>query len=295
MKLVIHYQSRDTGSEIFTVVLKYSLLWTEARREITSQLPAAANHYGPINAFSYMNYDDAPIFVDDNVSYLVLQAFSRRQNNEVEVQLNRLDALQLARRWGTTKHENVFDILKRNKLDDTVLVDTDPEGGVSVYYHLRGKKDTAKKQLNKLEDPKGWLDSETIDWFMMWWCRENKETMLHSSRDWTKDRPFKNTATQKTIVMSSYATTKIVDRKDQTSFNQFKGLNLAVIQQVILPLHVDGNHYTLIVIEVTDKEYYLTGNTPAAQERERPRRKRARARQRERKRERKRPPGSLFY
>jgi len=259
MKLVIHYQSPETVSTQFTVVLKYRLLYQDALQEITKHLPAEAKHYAPIDDFSYTHEDELK-FVNLQSTYFAMETFSRQHDNAVNVQLNRLDALQMARRWGTQNHANVFEILKENILQDIVLVDEFPESDVSVYYHLKGKRDSSKLQLNRLEDSKGWFDSEIIDWVLIWWCRENKETMLHSSKDWKKDDPDKNTVTQKTIVLSVYAGTKIVDPQAVRPERQLKGLNLAMIQRIILPVHVAGNHYILIVMEVRDKEYYLAGN-----------------------------------
>jgi hypothetical protein len=119
MKLVISYQSPDTETTPFTVFLAYGLNYDMALEKIRQCLPANAQHYVPVTDFSYNLYDDDDALkrVYDNIGYGLLEEFSRLHNHAVKVQLNRLDALQLARRWGAQKHANVFDILKQNTLD----------------------------------------------------------------------------------------------------------------------------------------------------------------------------------
>ena len=180
MTLLIRYTSQHGVSQEFPVVLDYSsefshLGWYEkALKEITAHLSAAAAHYGPINDFSYMHGGDRKLVHDDS-TYLALEAFSRQQNHEVHVDLTQKDALQMARHWNTQKHANVFEILKKNISKDTMLVHEFPDADVHIFYYLKGKKIRERSQLNSLEDDKGWLDVETIDWFLIWYCLQNKE------------------------------------------------------------------------------------------------------------------------
>jgi hypothetical protein len=291
MTLFIHYQS-DEAKEYtqFPVVLNYGLMYDTALERIRQHLPQDAKHYEPIEDFSYMwinpsilpSFDDDLKIVNDNDTYLNLETFSRLHDNEVYVKLIRLDALQIARHWNTTHNHtpNVFEILKQqNTGQGTVLVHQFPID-VAVYYHLSGSQHPAKMQLNRLEAIKGCnacLDAETIDWFLIWYCRQNKETMLHSgTKKWKKKDKPKNTDMQTTIVVSCYAGRHMCESVEDGERN-LNGLNFTRIQRIIAPVNVGptaaddemsektqaarANHWILMLIEMQDPEYYMDGNT----------------------------------
>jgi len=147
MTLLIHYSSLYAGvSRQFDVVLDYCGFsfgcFGACLKKITEHLPEQAEHYGPINDFSYVHGGHRKL-VRDDATYLELEACSRQQNDTVHVHLTQKDALEMAHHWErytAPLHENVFEILKRNTLVDTMLVHGFAEANLSVYYHLKGQQ-----------------------------------------------------------------------------------------------------------------------------------------------------------